>query len=449
MAKTRPVKRTREERERQSIVSSSSSSSSSPSLPVPGSSQFARKKQPPPAEVEIITISDDDNDEPVTKPKSAPKPKIKARKVSPANSIVEISSDSDQDRRRSKVQPKPKDRQKSPVEIIDVDALDDVETNPPLPPHTDESDGNSNRGGIPDDPIILDEPLFLDDPDEPLFDEPPIPEPSSSQPAISQDFGKKHDEMGLQANSIATPLREQPYPGTLSELKLTVSATSVAVPPPPPLPKKARPNYPSTSLSRIPRAQTPERSIPIAVKGSPTTPSLPRKHRPRTPDQSAPLSAKASPSSRKSSQLLFEGHSNSRVAGSSAEEPQCSPVLSSPNKGMQSLADAIVQAHVNNNVRSPLKPIPLPRKTKSIAGKARATDHPSARAEGGRLMNALKLLQDQSGSQNPSPRKSPMRIVDETADPQISAFTSKGYSVRSFDIVDSYGECYGSGQFFG
>ena len=67
---------------------------------------------------------------------------------------------------------------------------------------------------------------------------------------------------------------------------------------------------------------------------------------------------------------------------------------------MQSLADAIVQAHASNNVRSPPKPIPLPRKTKGIAGKARATEHPSARAEGGRLINALKLLQEQS-----SPRK--------------------------------------------
>ncbi|PBK71343.1 hypothetical protein ARMSODRAFT_72719 [Armillaria solidipes] len=311
MAKTRPIKRTREERERQSIVSSSSSSSSS-SLPAPGSSQFTQKaKKPLPAQTEIINISDDSDDEPAPKAKPAPKSKAKARKVSPAVSIVEISSDSDQDRRRPKVQPKPKDRLKSPVEIIDVDALDDGEANPPLPPHTDESDESSNRGGIPDDPIILDEPLFLDDPDEHLF-EPPVPEPLSSLPDeldISHEVGNEDDEMGPQANSSATPIGEQldsahEASGALSELSLT-TAPSISAPLPPPLPKKARPSQQSTTLPRIPRAQTPERSIAIAVKGSPTTPSLPRKHRPRTPDQTAPLSVKASPGSPRKSVCVF------------------------------------------------------------------------------------------------------------------------------------------------
>lgn len=298
MAKTRPVKRTREERERQSIVSSSSSSSSS-SLPAPGSSQFSQKaKKPLPgqfyalpylgqthcstAPMEIINISDDSDDEPVPKAKPVPKSKAKARKVSPTISIVEISSDSDQDRRRPKVQPKPKDRPKSPIEIIDVDALDDGEANPPLPPHT-ESDESSHRDGIPDDPIILDEPLFLDDPDEPLF-EPPIPEPPSSlsdKLYLSHDVRSEDDEMGPQANSSATPIGEpldsaHKASGALSELSLA-PAPSISAPLPPPLPKK-RPSQRSTTLPRIPRAQTPEGSIPIAVKGSPTTPSLPRKH---------------------------------------------------------------------------------------------------------------------------------------------------------------------------
>lgn len=435
MAETQPVKRTREERERQSMVSSSSSSSSS-SLPALGSSQFSQKaKKPPPAPTEIINISDDSDDEPAPKAKPALKSKAKARKVSPAVSIVEISSDSDQDRRppkvqpKSKVQPKFKDRPKSPIEIIDVDALDDGKANPPLPPHT-ESDSSSNRGGIPDHPIILDEPLFLDDPDEPLF-EPPIPEPPSSLPdelGISHDVENEDDEMGLQANTSATTLGEQldtarAASGVLSELSLTAAPT-ISASLPPPLPKK-RPSQQSTTLPRIPRAQTPERSISIAVKGSPTAPSLPRKQRPRTPDQPVTLSVKASPGSPgKNSQVFFEDHYNSRVAGSSAEKPRQAPVLSSPNKGMQSLADAIVQAHASNNVRSPPKPIPLPRKTKGIAGKARATEHPSARAEGGRLINALKLLQEQSSPQSPSPPKSPVQIV-ETVENQPSASTSE------------------------
>lgn len=198
--------------------------------------------------------------------------------MSPAISIVEISSGSDQDRRRPKAQSKPKDRPKSPIEIIDVDALDDGEENPPLPPHT-ESDESSNRG-IPDDPIILDEPLFLDDPDEPLFD----PEPPSSlsdKLYISHDVGSEDDELGPQANSSATLIGEpldsaHKASGALSELSLA-PAPSISASLPPPLPKK-RPSQQSTNLSRIPRAQTPERSIPIAVKGSPTTPSLPRKH---------------------------------------------------------------------------------------------------------------------------------------------------------------------------
>ncbi|KAG7440537.1 uncharacterized protein BT62DRAFT_580190 [Guyanagaster necrorhizus] len=437
MARTRPVKRTRVERERQNIVSSSSSSS----LPEPGSSQFTQKvKQPPPAQAEIINISDDSDDEPVTKTKPALKPKAKVRKVSPANSIVEISSDSGQGR-RPKFQPMPKERRKSPIEIIDVDALDDGEVNPPLPLHTDESDESSNRGGIPDDPIILDEPLFLDDPDEPLDDEPLIMSPSGPpvELAVSLDIGNEDYEVGPQANSSATPIRKQVDPvqgasGALLELNSMAPAPSVSAPPLPlpPLPRKARPSHQSTTLPLISRAQTPEERNPIAVKGSLTTPSLPKKHRLHT-DQISSLSVKASPSTpRKSSQLFFEDHSHSRLAGNRADKSRCSPALSSPNKGMQSLADAIVQAHANNNVRSPPKPIPLPRKTKSMAGKARTTDHPSARAEGGRLMNALKWLQAKSAPETVSSPKSPIQVV-----------------ARSFDLFESCGERYGSGQLVG
>ncbi|KAK0495563.1 hypothetical protein EDD18DRAFT_246538 [Armillaria luteobubalina] len=297
MAKTRPVKRTREERKRQSMVSSSSSSSSS-SLPALGSSQLPQKTKKASS---VINISDDSDDEPAPKANPASKPTAKARKMSPAVSIVEISSDSDQERRRPKVQPKIKDRPKSPIEIIDVDALDEGEANPPLPPHT-ESDSSSNRGGIPDDPIILDEPLFLDDPNEPLF-EPLIPKTPSSLPDeldISRNVQNVDDEMVPQLDSARSAS------GVLSKMSPT-PAPSISPPFPPPLPKK-RPSQQSTTLPRIPRAQTPQKSISIAVKGSPTTPSLPRKHHPRTPDQTV-LSVKASPGSHRKGVCVFTHNS--------------------------------------------------------------------------------------------------------------------------------------------